>query len=135
MVRTVCAYLDQRRLLTTELYVVPPVYHLVRVRAEVIADGNADLAEVKRGVEDRLLTYFHPLRGGEEGAGWEFGGDVFFSLVYRQVLSVPGVRRIEQLVIELDGEEQPFCRDVPIEDGALVYSTEHEIVVTYEVAG
>jgi predicted phage baseplate assembly protein len=132
MVRTVCAYLDQRRLLTTELYVIPPTYHLVRVRAQVVAQGDADLAEVKRNVEDRLLTYFHPLKGGEDGVGWEFGGDVFFSLVYRQVLNVQGVRRIEQLLIELDGEEQQFCQDVPIEAAALVYSTEHEIVVTYE---
>jgi predicted phage baseplate assembly protein len=132
MIRTVCAYLDQRRLLTTELYVVPPTYHLVRVRAQVIALGNADLAEVKRSVESALLDYFHPLKGGEDSAGWAFGGDVFFSLAYRCVLDVTGVRRIEELVIEFDGEEQPFCHDVPIEPGALVYSTGHEVVVTYE---
>src|SRR5262249_51208070 len=102
---------------------------------QLVAEGDADLAEVRQGAEDRLLTYFHPLRGGEEGAGWEFGGDVFFSLVYRQLLGVTGLRRIEQLIIELDGEDQPFCRDVPIEPGALVYSTAHDITVTYDVTG
>jgi predicted phage baseplate assembly protein len=132
MIRTVCAYLDQRRLLTTELYVVPPIYHLVAVSARVIALGEADLAEVKRSVIDDLLTYFHPLKGGEGGAGWEFGGDVFFSLVYRRVLGVPGVRRVDALQIQFDAEAQPFCQDVPVEPGALVYSTGHDVVVTYE---
>ncbi len=132
MIRSVCAYLDQRRLLTTELYVMPPTYHIVRVSTRVIALGEADLAEVKRSVTDDLLAYFHPLKGGEGGIGWEFGGDVFFSLAYRRVLDVPGVRRIEELLVELDGEAQPFCQDVPIEPGALVYSTGHDVVVIYE---
>jgi predicted phage baseplate assembly protein len=132
LIRTVCAYLDQRRLLTTELYVVSPTYHQVRVQAEVIASGEADLAEVKRSLTDDLLTYFHPLKGGEDGFGWPFGGDVFFSLVYRRVLAVPGVRRIQELILEIDGEKQPFCRDVPIEPGALIFSTEHEVLTIYE---
>jgi hypothetical protein len=132
MIRSVCAFLDQRRLLTTELYVVPPVYHRVRVQAKIIAQGNADLAEVKRSVEDDLLSYFHPLKGGEDGAGWEFGGGVFFSLTFRRMLGVPGVRRVEEVLIEFDGEEQPFCQDVPLEPGALVYSTAHEVLVTYD---
>ena len=79
-----------------------------------------------------MLAYFHPLKGGEDGTGWEFGGDVFFSLALRRVLGVPGVRRVEKMLIEFDGEEQPFCQDVPIEPGALVYSTAHEVLVTYE---
>ena len=58
MIRTVCAFLDQRRLLTTELYVVPPIYHRVRVQAEVIAQGNADLAEVKRERRGRFARLF-----------------------------------------------------------------------------
>ena len=33
--RTVCAYLDQRRLLTTELYVIKPTYQRVEIHAEV----------------------------------------------------------------------------------------------------
>jgi hypothetical protein len=80
-----------------------------------------------------LTTYFHPLRGGELGTGWEFGRDIFYSDVYRVVLQTPGVDRIanNQLVIWLDQERHDFCRDVPIEDGALLYSTGHDIQVAY----
>jgi uncharacterized phage protein gp47/JayE len=133
--RTVCAYLDQRRLLTTELYVIKPVYQQVEVRAEVVVDDNADLAEVKESVEQTLLTYFHPLKGGEDGQGWAFGGTIFYSRVYQRVFMTSGVQSITRLVILLEGEEAPECTDVPIKEGALLYSTEHNVQVEYSFAG
>ncbi|MFQ5857420.1 MAG: putative baseplate assembly protein [Anaerolineae bacterium] len=130
---TVCAHLNKHRLLTSEVYVVPPTYHKVRIEADIVARPEADLAEVKRGVEERLTQYFHPLKGGEAGTGWEFGRDIFYSEVYRVVLQTPGVDRIEnnELFIWLDDERQPFCRDVPIEPGELLYSEGHDIRVAY----
>ncbi|NOT54925.1 MAG: putative baseplate assembly protein [Deltaproteobacteria bacterium] len=129
--RTVCAYLDQRRLLTTELYVIKPTYQQVEIRVEVIVNDNADLAEVKEGIERALLVYFHPLKGGDDGQGWPFGGTIFFSRVNQRAFTVIGVQSITRLVILLDGEELPDCTDVPITEGALVYSTQHDVQVQY----
>ncbi|MDD5320323.1 MAG: putative baseplate assembly protein [Methylococcales bacterium] len=129
--RTVCAYLDQRRLLTTELYVIKPTYQQVEVQGEVIVNGNADLAEVNERIEKTLLDYLHPLKGGEDGLGWPFGGTIYYSRVYQHVFTVPGVQSIQRLVIVLDGEQQEECRDIPIQDDALVYSTQHNIQVQY----
>ncbi len=131
--RTVCAYLDQRRLLTSEVYVVPPDYQLVRVSVEVTADDSADLAQVHAAVDRALLDYLHPLRGGEDGLGWPFGGPILFSRIFQRVLAVPGAGSIRRLVIAVDGEEGPECRDIPIRDGALVYSTGHDVSVDYAV--
>jgi predicted phage baseplate assembly protein len=135
MLRTVCAYLDQRRLLTSELYVVAPTYQLVNVAVSLTALDSADLAEVYRAVDRALLDYFHPLRGGEAGDGWPFGGPIFFSRVFQHVLSVPGVDSIRNLVISLEGEAAPECRDIAIRDGALVYSTQHDVSVDYAITG
>ncbi len=129
--RTVCAYLDQRRLLTTELYVIKPAYQQIEVQGEVIVNGNADLAEVNELIENTLLDYFHPLKGGEEGLGWPFGGTIYYSRVYQHVFTVPGVQSIQRLVIVLDSEQQEECRDVPIQEDALVYSTLHNVQVRY----
>lgn len=130
-IRTVCAYLNQRRLLTTEVYVVPPTYQQVEVRAEIIAANTADLGEIKLAVEESLKTYFHPLTGGEEGLGWPFGESIYFSRVYRRILETPGVERIERLTIVLEGEEAPQCSDVSVPAGALLYSASHDIQVSY----
>ena len=129
--RTVCAYLNQRRLLTTELYVVAPTYQKVEIDVEVVAKNTADLAEVKEAIDRALLDYFHPLKGGEDGLGWPFGGNIFFSRVYQRVFSIAGVERIARLVIKVDGEEAPECKDVNVEDGILLFSTSHDVRVSY----
>jgi hypothetical protein len=129
--RTVCAYLDQRRLLTTELYVIKPSYQRVEIRSEVIVEDNGDLAEVKQGIEQALLDYFHPLRGGEDGLGWPFGGTIYYSRVTQRCFMIPGVQSVASLVIVLDGEEVPPCSDVTINQAGLLFATEHEIQVRY----
>jgi hypothetical protein len=129
----VCHCLNQHRLLTTEVYVVPPVYRKIHIEAQIIARPQADLAQVKQAVETNLTTFFHPLNGGDEGLGWEFGRTIFYSEVYRIILQSSGVDRIDnnQLVILLDDEAQPFCRDVPLNLGELLYSGTHDITVAY----
>jgi predicted phage baseplate assembly protein len=131
--RIVCAHLNKHRLLTTEVYVAPPTYRKVKIEADIIVRPDADLAVVKRAVQKGLATYFHPLKGGEAGTGWEFGRDVYYSEVYRATLDTKGVDRIKdnQLVIWLDDERQQFCRDVPVNPGELLYSDEHDIRVSY----
>ncbi len=130
-IRTVCEYLNLRRLLTTELYVVKPNYQEVSIRVDVIANDDADLGEVKQQIEEGLLNYFHPLKGGEDSRGWPFGGKISFSQVYQQVFSIKGVQSIEKLVIVLDGNEIPECKDVSITDGMLLFSTRHEVQANY----
>ena len=129
----VCAYLNQHRLLTCEVYVVPPKYHLVRIEADIIVQRQADLAEVSNDLHQRLKNYFDPLKGGPLSEGWEFGRDIFYSDVYRVILEAPGVDRIRnnQLVIWLDDQRNDFCRDVSIGEGDLVYSTDHDLRLTY----
>jgi predicted phage baseplate assembly protein len=129
--RTVCAYLDQRRLLTSEVYVAAPAYQQVSITVSVVAADTADLAQVQRDVTAALLAYFHPLTGGDAGTGWPFGGTILFSRVFGQVLSVSGVASVGQLVITVGGVDQPECRDIPIDDGALLYSTQHQVSVSY----
>jgi len=130
--RTVCALLDQRRLLTTEVFVVAPTYRRVEIEVEVVADEDADRAQVQTAIEEALLGYFHPLTGGEEGTGWSFGRTIFYSQVSQRVFSVEGVDRVERLTIKLDNHAQPNCENVPIGADALLYSTAHAVNVTYD---
>jgi hypothetical protein len=104
---------------------------LVSIHAELIAQNSADLAEVTTAVGATLLNYLHPLHGGDDGQGWPFGGPIYFSRVYQQILEVPGVDRIERVLITVDNQTYPECQDVPIKAGALVYSLENEVLVSY----
>jgi predicted phage baseplate assembly protein len=129
----VCAELNAHRLLTSEVYVVAPTYRLISIQAQIVVNSNADLSETKAAVEAALTTYFDPLRGGDAKTGWPFGGPIYYSNVYRVILDVPGVSRIQDnnMVIWLGNLAQQFCRDVPINPGELAYSNGHQISVTY----
>lgn len=129
--RAVCAYLDKRRLLTTEVFVLRPTYQQVEVSGEILVDDDADLREVRQKVEEELTAYFHPLRGGDEGRGWAFGGTIFYSKVVNRIFQVPGVSRIQELSIALDGERADKCEDIELKDYALLYSSEHHVAVRY----
>lgn len=133
--KAVCAYLDTHRLLTSEVYVVGPVYRKIKIEVHLAVQVSFDLAAVKNLVQANLMTFFDPLKGGNDTTGWPFGGTVYYSDVYRVIIQTPGVQRIQdnQLLIFLDAQLQTFCRDVPINKNELLYNdpTGHEVDVSY----
>jgi predicted phage baseplate assembly protein len=128
LLRTVCAYLDQRRLITTELYVMGPTYVPVAIAVEVVANDDAGITQVQQDVEDAIATFLDPLKGGSDGQGWPFGGTIYYSDLYRAALTT-GVQRVANLTITLDGTDYPPCTDVPIPTGNLLHVTDVSVVV------
>jgi predicted phage baseplate assembly protein len=129
----VAQWLDQHRLLTAELFVAPPRYRQVSIEASLIAKPAADAGIVQAAVMAQLKAYFHPLTGGRDGNGWDFGGTLYFSETYRQILDIPGVLLIVtgSLKTYVDGVLQPAATDVKLQPDELVYSLDHSITVSY----
>ena len=126
-------WLNQHRLITTELYVAAPKYKEIEIEARVIAKPTANSGQVAESLQKMLLAYFHPLTGGKDGSGWEFGGTVYFSEIYRRILDTEGVARLEAGAVTtyVDGQRQPSCSDVLLDSDELVFSKKHRIIVTY----
>ncbi|MEH1867443.1 MAG: putative baseplate assembly protein [Nostoc sp.] len=129
--QTVCAYLNRHRLLTTEVFVAPPKYLQVKVEARILTRPSANPAVVKTQIEQVLNSYLHPLTGGEDGLGWPLGGEVIHSEVFRRVLTVNGVQRIDDLRIVIDGDRLLPCTNASIPKNFLVFSDGHDIDVTF----
>jgi len=129
----VANWLDQHRLLTAELYVAPPRYRRVEIDVSLIVAPTADLGVVQAAALATLTNYFHPLKGGSSGQGWDFGGTLYFSETYRQLLEVPGVQRIVTGTLKtyVDDELQPSASDVALAPDELVYSLNHVIRAAY----
>lgn len=119
LLRTVCNYLDQRRLIGTELYVIAPTYLPVTLTLDVLAQPDADTAAVEAAVESAIAGFLDPRTGGSDGTGWPFGGTIYFVDVLRTAL-VQDVIRVANLVITLQGTAAPPCTDVPLTAGALL---------------
>jgi hypothetical protein len=106
LLRAVCARLDERRLVTTELYVVPPTYHRVAVSVGIAVKTGFSALAVRRWVGLVLHQYLAPLPPfGPDGAGWPLGHRVHGPELEAAALQVDGVDFVEQIrVADLEAD-------------------------------
>jgi len=89
---TVCRFLDARRLITTELHVIPPTYRRVAVSVGVAVQDGFGVQSVRRWVELVLRQFLAPLPPyGPAGRGWPLGRRVFAPELEAAALQVEGV--------------------------------------------
>lgn len=123
------------------LQVAEPRYVKVAVDATLIATSPDLLPEVEKAAYTLLKAFLHPLTGGYEGRGWEFGRAPCISDFFHLLEGIPGVNHVERLLIrmEANGEklvitpERPVDIDMPPD--TLIYSGEHRILVTFKKGG
>ena len=96
----VCAHLDKRRLVTTELYVLPPTYRRVAVAVGLRVKPGYGVDAVRRWVELVVKQYLAPLPPhGPAGAGWPLGRRVHGPELEAAALQVEGVEFLEGLEV------------------------------------
>lgn len=102
----VCRYLDERRLATTELHVIPPTYRRIAVSVGASVKPGHGSEAVRRWVELLLRQYLAPLPPyGPEGQGWPLGQRVHGPELEAAAVQVEGVQYLEglELAEEVDG--------------------------------
>lgn len=121
----IAAYLDDHRLLTTQLNVRTPDYRRVSVSVEVQARAEAEPRRVEQAVAARLEMLLNPFVGGTDGQGWSFGRDLYLSDLYACIQRVEGVEYIQEVQMSwLDAKNQPHVADKKIE------LLQHEVIVS-----
>ncbi len=78
---------------------------------------------LEREILKRLNKFLHPLTGGPEEIGWEFGRDVHISDVYALLEGIKDVDHVETLKLN-DGPG-----DVAVGESKTVCSGEHKITM------
>ena len=94
--------IDLRRPLGTSCVVKWARYKSVRVRAEIVVQGEEDVDAVRRRVDERIHRTIDPLPSSVSPDGWPFGQSLHASRVYRIILSEPGVRHARGVRLLLD---------------------------------
>ncbi|MFO1429726.1 MAG: putative baseplate assembly protein [Candidatus Competibacteraceae bacterium] len=120
-------YVGARADATVKLAVVGPLYIRVDVRAEVAVTNPEGASAVERAVHERLATFLHPLTGGLNGGGWDFGRAPHKSDFYALIEAVSGVDHIRYLQIT-EVESQTGVRRT---GRFLVFSGEHQIDLAF----
>jgi hypothetical protein len=100
LIGDVCCWLDARRLVTTELHVIPPKYRPIAVSVGVEVKPGYGTEAVRRWVEIVLRQYLAPLPPyGPEGGGWPLGRRVHGPELEAAALQVEGVEYLDGLNI------------------------------------
>lgn len=133
LITTVRDYLDERRLLGTQLVVDGAAYLGVRVEASIVVEPNQDGETVRRRVATTLRDYLDPLVGGVDGTGWPFGRDLYLSEVQGVVQSVPGVRFAQDVTLfQIDlatRQARAAGARITIADDVLLLPFEHTVTI------
>jgi predicted phage baseplate assembly protein len=80
----------------------PPSYTAISVRADIVPNVADEAALVEARVRDRLTTFLHPLLGGPNGTGWDFGQGVYLSQVATLLEATEGVNYVSLLQLLLN---------------------------------
>lgn len=115
-------------MLKESLAVTCPSYKEIKITVDVIPE-SIDLAiPLEKTILRQLKEYLHPLTGGNEGTGWEFGRGVHISDVYALLERIKGVDHVENLTLN-DPATSGSPDDVYINEFETVCSGEHRITM------
>jgi predicted phage baseplate assembly protein len=129
LLRAVAADLDRHRLLTTEVFVVPPAYQAIALSATVVAAAGHSPDAITQAAEQAINTYLDPLAGGMDGQGWPFGQSLIATNLYAVLAGVDGIAGVTSLSVAVDGRDHPVDSPVPVTPDGLLYGAGHTITV------
>jgi len=130
LIRRVEDYVEAANVPTVRVSVVGPLYIRVDVKAEVGLASLEGATTVLADIQQRVASFLHPLTGGMDGTGWDFGRRPHESDFYALIEAVPGVDHVRSLdVIEV--EDLP---GVTLTGRFLVYSGTPDITAVFEEA-
>jgi predicted phage baseplate assembly protein len=127
-VRRVAEFISASCPVTATVHVVGPLYLGVNVQAQIGLASLDSAGTLTAKVQDALAAFLHPLTGGFDSKGWEFGREPHRSDIYRLIAEIPGVDHIRALTVE-SVEEFPGSKET---GGFLVYSRIHDIKLAFE---
>ena len=89
--------LENRKLLTTWLHVVPAIYLELGVNFTLIIFNDYKEEDIEERALKSLDIFLHPITGGMDGKGWKLGQSVYLADIYALLDQLPGVDYIEPL--------------------------------------
>lgn len=131
----ITAFLNARRLLTTQLEVRAAGYKRVRISAQVIARPEVDERRLEADIRSALDRFVNPLRGGPGGNGWPFGRELYLSDLYSCIQQVEGllnVQNIDMYWIDDDDRAHQADRKIDLLAHEVVVSDIHQVEIVVE---
>ncbi|VAV97425.1 hypothetical protein MNBD_ALPHA04-1379 [hydrothermal vent metagenome] len=126
LLESVHQWIDERRPLSTELYVVGTDYVPIGISVAVEISDNDRRDEILNNVTNTIHALIWPLApGGTEGTGWKLGKTVDDRIVESMVARVPGVLTVAPVkLFEQRGSDTAWLRPQADLDGRRLINLE-----------
>jgi len=109
-------YLDERRLVTTRIFVVETEFVAVDIGVVVAKTAEANPVELEARVREVIQEFYHAEYGGnssmavghvsdqssERGSGWAFGRNIYRSELFELLERIDGVDHVEEITTPSD---------------------------------
>jgi len=122
LIRNVRSYLEARAPIITNVQVISPKYAVIDLQIDIILTKWDLIPIVKEEVQKKLASFLHPIYGGYDNEGWEFGTLPCFSDFFALLEKIDGVEHIKTLTmkvtagdktITITSEETPVLNIAP----------------------
>jgi predicted phage baseplate assembly protein len=123
LIDRVQSYLESRSIPTATIAVVGPLYIRFDVKVEIATVALVGISGIEQNVKATLDRFLHPLTGGDNNHGWDFGRTPHRSDFYALLESIPGIDHIRSLNVT-PVEDFP---DTQSTNRFLVYAGNHDI--------
>jgi hypothetical protein len=117
-------FVSQRQSPTAELIIAGPKFIRINVTADVAPVSLDGASQVRLAIVQALSSYLHPLTGGMDGNGWDFGRYPHVSNLYALIEAIDGVDHVRSLRFAPTEDSDEVKR---AGDYFLVYSGTHTI--------
>lgn len=121
-------FLRARQAATAAVAAVGPLYVRVDIAVEVALARLEDASQVEQAIRVQLDAFLHPLTGGRDGTGWDFGREPHLSDLHAVVGGVSDVDHVRQLSLEQVEE----LEGAKATGRFLVYSGRHQIKLVFD---
>jgi len=95
----------------TDVKVLGPEYVATDVDVTIAVDDPDSIGDVKLGVTLAIQGYLHPVNGGLDERGWEFGRLPQKSEIFKLIEGISGVHHVIELKLEVAGKRTTNQRD------------------------
>jgi predicted phage baseplate assembly protein len=109
------------------IVVRPPDYVTVGIQANIFVTTLEKAAAAETQARKTLEEFLHPVRGGPEGLGWDFGRPISKSDVFAVLERIADIDRVEELSFQFRGRTDPDR--VEIGPNELLASGEHQLKI------
>jgi predicted phage baseplate assembly protein len=133
--QTVYNYLEPRRLVATQLFVIKPIFVSIKITASIEIEAGKS-SEILRGtIKEALNKYFDPVEGGDDSKGWPFGRDVYRSEIYQVLQNLEGIHCVKTVALSAEKRFSKENGDISIPKIGLVDLVDCSIAISGEENG